>query len=329
MATYWIKRPAKISHSWAILRRAAGVSEAVDSEELDAVNGLWQAGKLTKEQAEGKVFKIKEALRERSKSTAASDSLINRKVLEDYWQEEYATRILVDPDAMYNDLRRAVKAIEPVDLVVASKAELQAQVNKLLSNRNKHRRVVARINQLLKFLGRDVRLKLSKQPRLEVKYLSEQALLKLLPSLKPKEAAFAAAMFYTGCRVGEMFSMRIMDEHVVRVPTQVDRRHRIKDTKTGEARSVVVDPNGWGYVKEFIAMRDRIKRNMRHSSFSRATGMPIYALRHSYAIHMLNRGLNITDISLMLGNSVAVCNRFYTGFVAKPETLEIIKKKLV
>jgi integrase len=334
MATYWKKTPEKPTQNWQILRREAGKSKAEKSDALEAINLLWRAGKLDREQAERRVNALVLTLQKASKANLADQSLVNRKLMEDYWQSEYETRILVDADAMYNDLLRAIKAIEPVDLVSATRAELQAKVNKLLPNRGKQRRVVARINQLLRYLGREVKLQAAKKPRPEISYLNEADLLKVLPKLPTFTRLFAGAMFYTGARPGEMFRMFIKGPQVIRIPDQLNRKKEVQDTKTGQGRDVLVEPKGWKYVEDFIKYRDSIKdkeklpRNARHATFKKETSVVIYDLRHSYAIHMLNKGLSMSDIALLLGNSVAVCNEYYLGFVAKPETIEAMKQRL-
>lgn len=328
MATYWKKTPEKPSQKWQILRREAGKSKAEKSEALEAINLLWQAGKLDREQAERRVEALVTALQKASRANLADQSLVNRKLMEDYWQTEYAVRVLVSPQAMYNDLLRAIKAIEPVDLLSASRTELQAKVNKILPNRKKHRRVTARLNQLLRYLGRDIRLHATRKQRPEISYLSEQELLDSLFKLPKHTRLFVAAMFYTGARPGELFEMTVKGENLVRIEKQMDREGDVRDTKTGQGRDVLVDASGWHWVTEFIKRRYEIPRNARHTIFKKVTRKVIYDLRHSYAIHMLNKGLSITDIALLLGNSVTVCNEYYTGFVAKPETIEAMRRRL-
>lgn len=78
---------------------------------------------------------------------------------------------------MEADLKRAVEAIGHLSLFSATKAELQDELKKRLSPRpNTHRRVVSRLNQLLKFVGRDFQLVKMREVFNEVKYLSEKDL---------------------------------------------------------------------------------------------------------------------------------------------------------
>lgn len=329
MATYWKKPPKKPSQSWQILRRERGKATAERHETLDAINLLWQAGKIDFNQAERRVKALVKALQQADKADLADQTLVNRKLLEDYWETEYATRILIDPDSMKNDLERAIREIELLDLATVSRAELQAKVNKLLpANRKKQRRVVARLNQLLRSIGREIRLQAAKKPRSDIKYINEQTLHALLPKLPTKTRLFVGAMFYTGARPGEMFKMFIKGPQVIHIPFQLDRKKVERDTKTGQARDVLVEPRGWSLVEEFIKKRDTIARNARHPKFKEIAKAVIYDLRHSYAIHMLNKGLSISDVALLLGDSVGVCQENYLGFVAKPEGIEAMRRKI-
>jgi integrase len=158
--------------------------------------------------------------------------------------------------------------------------------------------------------------------------VSEEALLDTLPRLPEATRLVAAAMFYTGARPGELFAMRVKSDHVIFIPDQVDRSGASRPTKTLESRDVLVDAKGWKWVQMFLARRSMIARNNRHSTLKKELGIKLYDLRHSFAIHMLNRGLSVSDVALLLGNSVTVCQTYYLGFVAKPESIEAMKVKM-
>lgn len=49
-------------------------------------------------------------------------------------------------------------------------------------------------------------------------------------------------------------------------------------------------------------------------------------LRHSYAVLLIGRGATITLVAQSMGNSVKVCEEYYSGYVLTSEGIETLSK---
>ncbi len=75
-------------------------------------------------------------------------------MLEKFWKDEYDHRDLVDCESSKNDFKRAIEVAGPLSLYSASRDELQKEIAKHAKG-NKQRRVVSRLNTLLKYIQRN------------------------------------------------------------------------------------------------------------------------------------------------------------------------------
>jgi integrase len=329
-----------------LCRDADGKSLSVHNEALDALNLRWKNGDITKELADEKVKEIKHQLRVVRDKVSVFNSA-NAKILAEYWEREYTHRILIDPASMKNSLIAAINSVGNLSLLVATRAELQTRINELfIDDPEKHRRVCSRLNQILRYLGRGFKLQLAKADNPEVAYISESQLSLLMSALPFHLHRFVGTLFYTGMRLGEMFKFEIKSSGVISVKKQLDKKGKERAVKNRRPRTVAVDEAGWEYVHQFYEMREwpsgddgllyprnydyrRVIKKAAKKVFKNPRNhITVHDLRHSFAIHMLNKGLSITEIALLLGDSVTVANRYYLGFVATDETITMIQKKL-
>lgn len=320
---------------------------------MDAINKQFRTGAISWDQALDQLTAVRDALYKRRDQAKPNPQLLfhseNLALLDRYWEEVYGTRELVDPDTMYADLRRAVEACGALSLLAARKQELQAAVGASASgDANKHRRVVNRLNSLLAYAGRDFKLWKPKPSRPEVVYLTEQEVAQVLPYLPSDEfRSLVKVAFVTGCRVGECFGLtesRIRDAHLF-VDTQIDASNKRRDTKTRSQRKVVVLPDGMDEVREWLAVPTDVKQRLRKlehaeifrtaclKAFSgrlddRLKNLVFHALRHSYAIYLVKRGVPMSWVAQSLGNSVLVCERYYAGFMLADETVDAVSRLL-
>ena len=86
----------------------------------------------------------------------------NRDLLEKFWKDEYEHRDLVDFESSKNDFKRAIEVAGPLSLYSASREDLQKEIAKHAKG-NKQRRVVSRLNTLLKYIQRNVKLRKDKK----------------------------------------------------------------------------------------------------------------------------------------------------------------------
>ncbi|MCC7405816.1 MAG: hypothetical protein IT288_15555 [Bdellovibrionales bacterium] len=52
--------------------------------------------------------------------------------------------------------------------------------------------------------------------------------------------------------------------------------------------------------------------------------MTFHAIRHCYAIHLISRGVSMSLVAQLLGNSLSVCRRHYAGFELTTDSIEAI-----
>lgn len=340
MATQWIKKPKTRGQSWIILEREGQKSKKFSSPALEALNLAWSQEQISAEEAELKCREIIKQIRKKKEKLSVFNS-VNARAVEQYWDAEYAHRLLVDPDGMKRSLISAANDVGHLSLLVATRAELQQKINeKYFDNPEKHRRTCSRLNQLLKYLKRDFKLILAKPENPEVNYINEIQLKQLLMAIQPEYRPIIATLFYTGMRIGETFVFQIKSEGVIRVEKQLDDKGRVRAVKNRRPRTVAVDMAGWNYVVEchrlmqerFYPRNKDFRKIVNNASQKLFTDkrhhIVAHDLRHSFAIHMLNKGCSITEIALLLGDSVAVANQYYVGFVATDETIKMIQDKL-
>lgn len=355
MGTHWIKKPGKTpgnrGQSWQILHREGKGAElpkgrktpkssSVELPALEALNVAWHAGTLSYEEAEKSCRELLKQLRAPKNRLRVFHSE-NQGVLDQYWEAEYAQRILVDAEGMRRSLIAAINVIGHLSLRVATRNELQAAINNACPKATKQRKICSRINQLLAFLKRDFSMTLAKPDSPEVKYITEPELLKLLAQIDIEHRPLIATLFYTGMRLGESFAFKIKKPGVIRVEKQLDRKGNLRAVKNRRPRTVAVSDAGWPYVLECYELMQQGKypRSRDYRSITKKAArklwkdnrqkhLVVHDLRHSFAIHMLHKGCSISEIALLLGDSVAVAQQYYVGFVANDETIDMIRTKL-
>lgn len=326
-----------------------GTRVNLDLPEIDTINKLFLTGVLSHEQALKQIQELRDRLyKERD---AANPMRVfnsqNQKVLDDYWQSEYADRDIVDLRGRRTELEAAVEGVGMYSLAVASKEEIQGAVNSYFTNANKQRRVVSRLNQILKYLGRGFVLRKKREVRSSVKYLSLEDFTKVLPHIRDEHfRALCCAAWATGGRLGELFPLTpedLKDSHVwIETQLAFDESDRLEErgTKTGRQRKAFIIMECRDWVKEWIALGDyRVaQRRRQHAELFRTAcknafpgqkdkHLKFHDLRHSYAIHLLQvLGAPIQLVANSLGNSTHVCEKYYAGFVLTDPGIDFLER---
>lgn len=313
-------------------------------EEVDAVNRLYAAGTLTFDEALKKLVELKNTLykaRDSARPKAVFHSQ-NAKILNDYWGSEYADRDIIDPERRRTELKWAVAGVGMFSLAVASRDDLQAAVNEHFSDPNRQRVAVARLNQVLKWLGRGFILRKKREVFKSVHYLTIDELEQVLPHLKdPAFAALVKAAFATGCRLGELFPLTEVDYKgsFLWVETQIDSDSAERETKNRKRRKAFVLKERREWVTEWLQIASRRNQRLRkHSTiFKRACAkafpdqeekhLTFHDLRHSYAVYLLQvKGATIQLVANSLGNGVQVCEKYYAGFVLTDPGIDYLER---
>lgn len=209
------------------------------------------------------------------------------------------------------------------------------------STKNK---LIAVLNNLLRLAGRDISIKTIKSIHEQISYINESELKQLLGNIALlrhplKDLVYNACiiMFYTGLRSGELFALNEQSIGVgnsLKIQTQITRGLKTKRPKNNKARSVVIIKQSEKAIKEWIKTPLKQRLELRESltkiikscavnTFPDDSSKHIssHDLRHSFAVWALGRGLSLSDISMILGNSLIVCQQYYTGFVMSDEGL--------
>ena len=271
---------------------------------------------------------------------------VNLKILESYWESEYSHRSLVDEKSMYHDLKRAIECAGSLSLTVCTLTELQKEINRrFIGSPNKQRRVVTRLNQILKFLGRDFQLRKVKEEWNDVKYLTPEEMAEVTRNLKDENFATLCWLgLLTGLRIGEIFSLRPerVQQTYLRVVKQVDTTNKLRQLKNRKPKKTYLLQGSHEYLSKWFDLEQTTKdrlRTINHARILKAACVKAFPamsqkhcvfhdLRHSYAIHLLGKGVPIAQVAQSLGNSISVCEKYYTGFILTDHGIELIDKLL-
>lgn len=346
---FYIKKPGVGRARFSILKdvvkpNGTRHSEIVKDERVASLNKLFKLKLKDVTSCEIELADIisqfyKDIERKRGTHTFNND---NHRILENYWKQRYEHKENVDLSSARNELIRAIDALGPISLISTPRDVLQKKINTNFKGNNQ-RRIVAALNQMLRYSGRDIQLALAKKERTRVKHLNEKDFLAVLKNVTDKTyKLFFATCFATGCRTGEVFALREFENDVVFIETQLDRDEVERDTKNRRERSAVVYSKFLSYVKDWVALDSDKKneiRNEKHSNILKAACIKAFPdepkkictvkdLRHSYAIWLLSKGVSLSLVAQSLGNSINVCQENYAGFVLAPESIQSIKNIL-
>ncbi len=348
-----IKAPSSVAGKGK--RRTFAIQEVDDKgrrtlslEALDTVNKQLLAGDIDRAEALKQVRTVRDQLyRERDKHAGKPVfAAENLQLLDRYWDAEYENRDVIDVDTIRWDLQRAVESVGLLSILVATRQQLQDELTRRFAGKSeKHRRVASRLNQLLRFAGRDFTLRKPKPTRKLVHHLTIEQVQQVLPRLRsPQFRVLVEVAFYTGLRVGEVFALTeaaIRTDHLY-VDSQLDESLERRDTKTRTARKAWIIEGGLDAVHRWLAIptaeRDKL-RIVRHATvFRRACKRAFkdrpelhcrfHDLRHSYAIYLVSRGVPLTLVAQSLGNGVSVCEKYYSGFVLTDLSMQLMSQIL-
>lgn len=121
------------------------------------------------------------------------------------------------------------------------------------------------------------------------------------------------------------------------IETQLTRDEVEKDPKWGSVRPAYVFTGMaecLGTIQEYrlkgeLPTRDRLRKNFQRACMKtfpsdKSKRLTYHDLRHSYAIRLLSKGIILDLVAQSLGNSSAVCQEYYSGYVLTHASLEMI-----
>lgn len=255
----------------------------------------------------------------------------NSKILDQLWADKYEAKSLVDEDSAWYDFERAVKRIEPLSLYVASALDIKKRLKETCTNNNQQRRAISQLQEIFKYLKREVLLSKPKADFKEIIFLKEaevKALAEKAPSIEFKLCVYA--LFGTGCRIGEALILGpndIINERLIHVGKQRTRKGIVKRPKWEKTGNVTVITSMWSHVKEWVAIdRSQFDRWAFYKFVTSNSKISPHGLRHSHAIHLLSCGASLEAVSNNLRNRIEICQKHYTGYAHTDDSAEMLKK---
>lgn len=318
----------------------------IEDGRLEAINKSFRDGIQSLETCR---VQVKEIIREMYEELKRELGIVvhnheNDKVFHEFWQKEYAHRPLVCEYAARCEFTRVIASLGHLSIYSTSREEIQECIDSKFIG-NTQRRAVQRLTQILKFIGRtDIRLRRNPTEHHSVTYLTQKELEKLLIFVEnPIEKALITLCFYSGLRIGEAYALEPHSfrphNSTIRVKTQIDREEKRRQTKTRRERTAYLCPEGseafhiWvnaskeerNTINRQQASRDIMKRYGRLAfPNNESKHLTFHALRHCYATHLLSRGVSMSLVAQSLGNSLSVCQQYYTGFELTTDSIEAI-----
>ena len=318
-------------------------SKKLDIPELNKINELSNSGFLplkdAKKQAQILVRQLQEA--ERAANQPSSPVFLgNKKLMEQYLEREYAHRQILDPQSIRNDFLRAISALgNHTSLLSSTQTDIQRQINNTLkTDSNKQRRVVNRLNTLLRYANRGFKLQRFKEEFNEPTYVTLEELNVQLAAaqLAPNVRLLIELAFHTGCRFAELFALRKEDlkGKVLTVRGQLDRQGKLRHTKTRKHRKVPVGEGTIELLAKWWGLRKGEREYLYTVKYTRiltkllGKKFTFHCLRHSYARYLCDLDVPIKHVADSLGNSIAVCEKYYAGWISDDGVVSRIADRL-
>jgi len=268
-------------------------------------------------------------------------SEVNQKIFNQFWVKEYSNRYLTDEESPKHDMLKALRLIEPLSIQTATQMQLQSALKKSGALTPVIRRASDRLNQLLRFLGRDFKLNKPKPAYKKVQHINHEEFNKMIGFIENEDLKdFAITLFCSGVRLSEALALTPQDLYssgYLNVDKQLTKDGQTKEPKRGSSGKVLIIPFGLDAVKRFVKIKDKEVLRFKlydvlqcacQKAFPDDMGLWIgpHDLRHSHAIYLLSKGANLGLVAMNLRNRIDVCQKYYTGFEHSNDTLEGLKK---
>ncbi len=322
-------------------------NETLPNIDLDSLNKAYAQNKVTliesTKQAKSilKQLKVSQNIQDGLEDVFNSENeKILKLFLEDYFKRK---RFLVDKDSARYKFERAVKAVGKMSLYTSSEEDLLSCILELDFDENKKRDIVAKLNSILKFLKRDVVIPSPPKVVNEVLFLTENEVLKVSEHLKDETLKHLCLLsFYSGLRIGECLAVKessLKSEGIILIEHQIDKAGKKRLPKNRKQRKAFLIENGlesfnyWiKHKEEFEASRNIINKRFRVACRrvfkSKDKHCKWHDLRHSYAVHLIGKGIPIQLVAQSMGNSIKVCEEYYSGFILTDIGINTIKSLL-
>lgn len=332
------------------------IQKIIEIPELNAINEGFISGEISSDAAYQLVLDLKKVQLEKLNGPDTYGSTIyhadNLKIINKLKEElnlkELRTTSYDNAIIDYNRIRDMLKG-ESIRII--SRPKLNELIKKLPYRISVKNKIICRLNLVLKKAERDFKIPKKKiEEYEEISFIDEKQLKTLLNrvdficgnSKLIKDGIIL--MFYCGFREGELFG--ISREHFNKkdktyfIKQQMQRDFSITKPKNNKYREIPVPSEAIESLDRWLSYSQNEKQKYRQFlsrkvvEASRKTftekkhQVSNHDLRHSFAIWCLSKGLSLTEVAFLLGNTLTVCVRHYTGYSLQKEALKNIAKKL-
>lgn len=319
-------------------------NETLKIKELTELNNSYKIGQISLIQATKSAKQILKHVKVQNGITDANNEVFNSEnvkilngFLEDYFKRK---RYIVDKNSAKNKFTRAVVVIGKLSLNSATEDDLLSCVLSKSFDDNKKRDLIAKLNSILKWLKRDLRLHPPMKVINDVVYLTENEVIRISESVNSDTVKhFILLSFYSGLRIGEAYTLTnnsLRVDNTINVDTQLDIEGKKRLPKNRKKRKAFINEQGINSFKIWVNTKDKIQlsRNAITKIFKKTCNKILnkncnwHDLRHSYAVHLISQGVPIQLVAQSMGNSVKVCEEYYSGFVLSELGIDTIKQIL-
>lgn len=350
-----LKRPKGKRKSFAFTRVEYKDNKKVqfvyNSPELDSINSRLRSKEIALDTANSLAITLKNKLNDSNDNSTTLINKDNEKLVKKTLEE--ASTKSIKKLSLYNtkvDYDRILKLLNNHSIYSITKVELKEIIETCDYSLNVKNKLICRVNLLLKQVGRNFMLsKIKNNEHEDISYINEQELKSLIAHILNSEtndrqfiADGITILFYTGAREGELFSLeeRHYNGEVHHISHQRQRDNSKSLPKNNRKRDIGIPKaaqeslSRWfNYPKELkeyyrMNLSRATKRFAMETFKDRSKHISNHDLRHSFAIWSLKQGASLTEISQVLGNSLPVCVKHYTGFSMKNEQIANLMKKL-
>ena len=360
-----VKRPKGTRKTFALIKvevKKDGTRDQtiIKSKQLDTYNSDYRAnpGRYNEinRQVELLRDKIRDELREKMGLTSSSKSLAinsgNRRLVARFFDEIHSAKPFlkdITREKAKGEMDAVLSIFQSIPLSTISKKDLDKKYwfeEDKYSDETKNR-MVCRVNSLLKLSGNDVRL--TKKPLDEkiIRFLKEEELEAFVACLSRDIDKIAARIyFYTGLRTGELFGLEkrkiIFDQRIIKVDKQYTREGELTVPKSRKTRVAIFptfltgDLDRWFEIPKKTRIENRDSMGRRFLDTSRRIwgeheikNISPHDLRRSFAIHHIEvNKLSLTEVALLLGDTMSVVQRYYSGFAFTEDAATELARRL-
>lgn len=259
MTNYYIKRPNGRQKTFSInsqIRNPNGTTsnKIVKDETIVSINKQFLSNKISFNEAFKLMTNVKRRLGNYSPVVFNNE---NQKVLESFLSHYVKTkRYLVCIESGVNKYTRAIRALKLVSIQSASEDEIFDAVMLNSFTPNKNREVFHKLNTILSYLKRSIKIQVPPIEVNEVSYLTKDEVCKVSEYFDGEIKDMILLSFYSGLRIGELLALRkdsLKGKNILLIDSQIKRTGEKKLPKNRKKRKAYIHADGLPYLKSYMS----------------------------------------------------------------------------